>query len=214
MNRIVATGFAALSLIAMDTPAAQSDRPPDDTQVGDAASRHAVDRARETLAARLKAAPSDFEVVSVEQAQWSDSSLGCRQPGSMYLQVISDGHAVVLKRAGQTHRVHVSGSIVVICDRSAGDGPKMPTRAQGLIDAGTRARNDLAQRLGLDPKDIRIAKTEPQRWNDASLGCPNAEKGEEGAISGYRLHLSASGRIYTYHTDLKKVLACPPIEES
>jgi hypothetical protein len=29
---------------------------------------------------------------------------------------------------------------------------------------------------------------------------------------GYRLALSASGRTYFYHTDLRAVRACPPIE--
>lgn len=215
MNRIVATGFVALSVFGSSSPAAQSDRPPsEETRAMDTESMQAVKRAQEALAARFGVAPSDFKVTRVEPMQWSDSSLGCRQPGSMYLQVISEGHAVALEHAGKTHQVHVSGSIVVICERAAsGGGPKMPTRAQGLIDASARAREDLAKRLRVSVEDVRVVKMEPQRWPDGSLGCPNAEKGDEGAVSGYKLHLSAAGRTYTYHTDLKKVLACPAIEE-
>jgi hypothetical protein len=217
MSRIAATGFVALSLVCSSSAAAQSDPPSSPgtaAQVSDAEAMRAVERARAALAVQLDAAPSDFKVARVERVQWNDSSLGCRQPGSTYLQVISEGHAVVLERAEQAHRVHVSGSIVAICDpRTRGGGSRMPTRAQGLIDAGARARNDLAQRLRLDPKDVRVVKMEPQRWADGNLGCSNARKAEGGAVSGYKLQLNASGRVYTYHTDLKNVLACPPIEE-
>jgi hypothetical protein len=38
-----------------------------------------------------------------------------------------------------------------------------------------------------------------------------APAGSSSAV-GYRLELSASGRTYFYHTDLRSVRACPPVQ--
>src|SRR5688572_30891918 len=49
-------------------------------------------RARKALSDAGIAGP--LELVSAEAVQWNDSSLGCRQPGQQYLQVITDGHVL------------------------------------------------------------------------------------------------------------------------
>jgi hypothetical protein len=212
MNRIVATGFVVLSLLCAGCQAAQTDGP--SGPAGDPEAARAVEQAREALARHTGSAPSEFNVTRVEPRQWSDTSLGCRRPGSMYAQVISEGHAVLLERAGKTHEVHVSGAIVVICDSPTdGASPRMPARARGLTEASARARQDLARKLRMDEKEVRVVKMEPQRWADGRMDCVNETSDTRGAVSGYRLHLNAAGRVYTYHTDLDRVIACPPIEE-
>jgi hypothetical protein len=37
------------------------------------------------------------EMVSISETEWSDSSLGCPQPGMTYLQVITPGYLIVMK---------------------------------------------------------------------------------------------------------------------
>ena len=62
----------------------------------DAAVRAAISDA----ASRLKVASDTIQVVSVSATDWSDTSLGCPQPGMFYAQVIVQGYTIVLS-AGQ-----------------------------------------------------------------------------------------------------------------
>jgi hypothetical protein len=174
----------------------------------------AEQRARAQLAEQLRIAPDQITVTRSEPQTWSDSSMGCGKPGTIALTVITEGYAVVLSAEGREHTVHVSGSNAVICSKGAmphRDG--RATNARGLDVMMERARQDLAQRLGVDPAQIRIAGMRPQRWDDSALGCPQeGEAIRAGPVDGFRLALRYSGRIYTYHTDRRDVRPCPAIE--
>jgi hypothetical protein len=183
-----------------------------------AAAQAAGEQARAAAARELKATASEFKVVTIEPAQWSDSSLGCRKPNAMYTQVVSSGYVVVLERDGKRHQVNVSGSRAVLCDvatRISGT-VRQPLPARGLDRVANLARQDLANRLHVDVEQIRIASMEPRRWTDDDMNCRSG-KGEpvtgESAAIGYRLALTSSGRTFFYHTDLRSVRACPPIED-
>ena len=67
-----------------------------DQAAADAAIRAAISDA----ASRLKVASDTIQVVSVSATDWSDTSLGCPQPGMFYAQVIVQGYTIVLS-AGQ-----------------------------------------------------------------------------------------------------------------
>jgi hypothetical protein len=157
--------------------------------------------------------------VSVEPAQWSDSSLGCGKPHSKRQQVMSNGYVVVLERQGQRHTVNVAGTRAVICEpisRITGT-VRQPLSARGLDRVTTLARQDLANRLRMDVQQVSVANVEPRHWTDDDMNCSSgggspAAAAPAGASSvGYRLSLNASGRTYVYHTDLRSVRACPPI---
>jgi hypothetical protein len=60
--------------------------------------------ARADLARRLGVDPEELEVISTEQVEWPDGSLGCPQPGMSYTQALEDGSKVVL---GHDDRVYV-----------------------------------------------------------------------------------------------------------
>lgn len=47
-------------------------------------------------------------VVSLEAAEWPDSSLGCPEEGRMYAQVVTPGHRVVLETGGGTYDVRLA----------------------------------------------------------------------------------------------------------
>jgi hypothetical protein len=215
MKRIAATALLALGMLHV-AAAEQAD--------SSAAAQAAGEQARATAARELKAVASEFTVVTIEPAQWSDSSLGCRKSGAMYQQVVSSGYVVVLEREGKRHQVNVAGSRAVMCDlatRLSGT-VRQPMPARGLDRVADLARQDLANRLHVDVETIRIASMEPRRWTDDDMNCRSgkgepataAPAGEAGAASaiGYRLALTASGRTFFYHTDLRSVRACPPIE--
>ena len=180
-----------------------------------AAPEQAEERARAKLAEQLKISPDAISVTRSEPQTWSDSSMGCGKPKSVALTVITEGYAVVLMAQGRTHTVHVSGNNAVICKQGTTlqhrEGRVM--NARGLDAMMARARQDLAQRLGVDPAKIRLAGTQPQRWDDSALGCPRKDEAiQAGPVDGFKLALKYLGRTYTYHTDRKDVRACPAIE--
>lgn len=61
---------------------------------------HVVEFTEETVA------PQDVQVVSVEQTQWSDGSLGCPIEGMMYTQAIVPGYVIELDVNGNIYEVH------------------------------------------------------------------------------------------------------------
>lgn len=198
------------ALTGAGTAAGGSDEP------SAAQEQQAVARAKELLAAKLKVAADDIEPTHVEPKTWNDSSLGCGKPGTMAMQVITHGHAVSLAIDGREHLVHVAGNNAVICDRAplVRKTLRRATPARGLNVMMEQARQDLAERLGVDPERIRVAGMQPQQWADSTMECPRAgEPVDPGPIAGYRLALKHSSRIYTYHTDMKSVRACPSIEK-
>jgi len=208
MKRVAATALLAMGLLHV---AAAANEPADSSAAGQAA----AEQARAEAARQLKVPASEFTVVTIEPTQWSDSSLGCRKPNAMYLDVISDGYIVMLERQGTRHQVNVAGSRAVMC------GPQLrlsgttrgPMSARGLDQVMQRARQDLAQRLGADPAKIRIAGTQAHRWDDSALGCPReGEAIKTGPVDGFKLALNYAGRTYTYHTDRQDVRPCPAIE--
>jgi hypothetical protein len=73
------------------------------------------------LAKRLGLAPEAIKLVSAEEVQWSDASLGCPQPGMMYAQVITPGYRVVLEAGGHVYEYHADmGRFAVLCEKGSG----------------------------------------------------------------------------------------------
>lgn len=178
----------------------------------------AVQLARQTLQqqnTRLGA----LEVTSVSSKQWPDTSLGCRQPGASYAQVITEGYVVLLNDGDRTHEVRVAGNQAVICDVSIDDKlrqPRAPVRSTHLAALELLAREDLAKQLNADVDQIRVLQRVPKHWTESTLRCvPEATPPtrSEATIPGFKLFLRHRMRTYTYHTDDKQVFACPAIEQ-
>ena len=66
----------------------------------------AVRAATNDLATKLKIASDIVQVVSVSAVDWSDTSLGCPQPGMFYAQVIVQGYTIILSAGGQQVEYH------------------------------------------------------------------------------------------------------------
>jgi hypothetical protein len=85
-------------------------------------------RAGRLAAGELGVAPEEVTVVSVEPVEWSDGSLGCPQPGQMYVQVITPGYRFVLEVAGRRYEVHTDaradGAIVFCGPATGGPDPR------------------------------------------------------------------------------------------
>jgi hypothetical protein len=93
--------------------------------------------AKEDLAQRLKLAPDDIQLVSVEAVDWSDTSLGCPQPGMMYAQVITPGFRVILEARGQRYQYHTdTGQFVVLCEKGKPSGVTPSERPDASVQDG------------------------------------------------------------------------------
>lgn len=65
----------------------------------------------------------------------------------------------------------------------------------------TQARNDLAQRLAMDPKQIELVEAASVTWPDGSLGCPQPGMAyTQVLVDGLLIRLRAGERIYEYHS--------------
>jgi hypothetical protein len=69
-----------------------------------------IDIAVADLAQRLSIDAAEISVASATLQQWSDSSLGCPEPGRQYAQVVTDGSLIVLGAGGKEYRYHAGGS--------------------------------------------------------------------------------------------------------
>jgi hypothetical protein len=58
------------------------------------------------LAAKRKVAPDKIQIISVEDVDWPDTSLGCPQPGVFYAQIIVQGYRIVLAVDGKQVEYH------------------------------------------------------------------------------------------------------------
>lgn len=167
-----------------------------------------VDEAKRDLSERLGIPVEDINVISVEEVEWRDSSLGCPQPGSASLTVITPGYLILLEAEGQEYEYHADHKRVVTCDEP--QPPYRPEPAQGTesqLVAASKA--DLSQRLDASNSDIKVASVEAKEWSDASLGCPQEGMMYAQVITqGYRIILSVDGQTYDYRTDMNSVRLC------
>ena len=86
----------------------------------DPISQRLIEKAKADLAQRLSISAPQISLVEVAQVEWSDSSLGCPQPGMDYLQVITPGYLIRLEAAGQEYEYHSNrDTYFVLCENSS-----------------------------------------------------------------------------------------------
>ncbi|MFQ5594241.1 MAG: hypothetical protein ACE5HA_08835 [Anaerolineae bacterium] len=174
-----------------------------------AAAEPAIMAARRDLASRVGVEVEEVGVQDFQTVDWSDSSLGCPEPGRMYLQVITPGYRVILQAAGQSYEYHTNqGNRAVLCETAtAVSPPSQKLRLQELRDAVERARNDLAQRLGVAPASILVNNASLLTQVEQSAPCPERNQ-LTGSGDEYQIMLQAEGSTYTYRARGETVVLC------
>ena len=76
-----------------------------------------VQLARQDLSQRAGVPEAAITVQLVEAVEWPDSSLGCREPGLEYLQVITPGYRIRLVAGDEVYEYHTDDERVVYCER-------------------------------------------------------------------------------------------------
>ncbi|MBC8161846.1 MAG: hypothetical protein H7Z42_11560 [Roseiflexaceae bacterium] len=78
-----------------------------------------VELAKQDLVVQKGLDVAAITVVDVQEQQWNDSSLGCAQPDTAYMQVITPGYLITLEAAGSTYAYHTdTDARVVLCEDS------------------------------------------------------------------------------------------------
>jgi len=76
-----------------------------------------VDKAREDLAQRLSISTTQINIIEAKEVTWSNSSLGCPQPGMLYADVLTPGYLILLNANGQDFEYHTGkGSDIFYCE--------------------------------------------------------------------------------------------------
>lgn len=77
----------------------------------------ASSKAALAFAERLGIDVGDVQVISVEEVEWSDSSLGCPKAGQSYLTVMTPGYRIILEANGERAEFHAdTQGRVVSCE--------------------------------------------------------------------------------------------------
>jgi hypothetical protein len=166
----------------------------------------AISVATQAASKQLNLPAEQFSVQQAQAVDWPNSSLGCPQPGMMYLQVITPGFKVLLKAGAEVYPVHVAGTRAVVCVRGVGDarGPKAQA-AQEKVKLVKRARESLAALLKVDAAKIQVHAIRTGSFGDAS-GCVDGTSNDK--TGGKRVELEYAGRRYEYSADADEVREC------
>ena len=76
----------------------------------DPALQKVVTQAKQALARRLAIPEEQIELVEVQSVIWPDKSLGCPQPGMVYIQIQVDGLLIRFRAGGQVYEYRSGGN--------------------------------------------------------------------------------------------------------
>ncbi|MXZ20074.1 MAG: hypothetical protein F4Y84_05610 [Caldilineaceae bacterium SB0665_bin_25] len=178
-----------------------------------------VERAKEDLVQTAAADSDEIILVSTEEVEWGDTSLGCPHPDEMYAQMITPGFFIVLESGGNTYDYHTGadpeGPLVQCTEDGtpAGAAGALPEELEEEeeeteMDADDalprlieRATEDLIQATGAASDEITVLGAEEVEWSDTGLGCHEPNKMYAQMITpGYKIVLESGGNTYDYHT--------------
>ena len=185
----------------------------------------AIALAKTTLTREVGAGAENAVLVSITDAVWRDSSLGCPQRGNVYTQVMTSGYRVTLSLRGTPYVVHVGQGRAVVCGNAAGAVKRVPpppsdasaaresklpsTSAVAGLKLAEQARADLARKLGVEKDAVTINFFRPAEWPDAGLGCPaEGQMYTQQLTKGFTIELASGGKNYEYHSDMHHVVPC------
>jgi hypothetical protein len=185
------------------SPMASEIKPPDATEP-------VVQVAQSDLARRLGLATEAIYLVSIEEAKWSDASLGCPEPGIMYAPTVTPGFLVVLQAADKVYEYHADTRQNVIYCKPQAERPLMDNKSTETVKL---AKEDLARRLGLAIDSIDVLAVIGQEFPPNAFYCRvtkqrTARDESPAVIAGESILLGAAGHKYEYHASDQTVVFC------
>jgi hypothetical protein len=167
---IVLVGVWGAGCTGIETPAVPSDEPtmPSTPTVEPTVglvppeAQDVVALARADLVEMLDVDRKTIEVIAVEAVEWADTSLGCPQPGQMYVQVVTPGFRVVLEARGETHAYHTDrGRTVLLCEEEIVSRPTVPSP----VESGLENSFNLPRRISLKGSPSVLSRSKSSKRN-------------------------------------------------
>lgn len=163
------------------------------------------------LAKRLDTKPEDIPWVKYV-AQVDPKTLKCLDQLVGNVPRFGEGEALVFKHKDVPIYVVSSQGTLWICQPVTF---QIASEGMDLEKAKQEAINNLAQRLGIDAKDVTVVEAREVTWADTSLGCPEPGKAYAQVLTpGYLIVLKANGLTYEYHGSAKTLFLCGQAEKT
>jgi protein SCO1/2 len=125
--------------------------------------------------------------------------------GAMSAQIIQSKRVAKLAAAAVTVLLLSTawGACAAAPSGSPAPDPTPPVRA---------AMDDAARNTGVAVDELKATSVERVTWPDGSLGCPEPDMMyTQALVPGYRIHITAGGKLLDYHADTHgQLLLCPP----
>lgn len=182
--------------------------PPVTLAAPDSPQSQATDLAIKILAKRNDVTLDKIQVDSVKAVKWPDSSLGCPQPGMMYMQVVTPGFLVKLLDLSKStiHFVHVGPGRAVVCDKTAGTRTQTDKnlRFHRRWQLSQKAQKLLAGRLSVTHNEVRIVGNR----NIPADKLPARCKSKAASTHTQIIELSYKNKVYRYGVINDNLIAC------
>jgi hypothetical protein len=157
-----------------------------------------IEAARLDLARRLDIGTDVVVLLGAEEVTWSDSSLGCPQPGKVYLQVLIEGALIRLRFDDDDYSYHSGEGLEQFLCEGRSESSNSPIGYDAFVD---QARHDLAQRTAVAPEDIVLISVQTagvSASTPCTPGLPDVANPEEGLVPAVEVVLQIGVEAHRY----------------
>ena len=168
----------------------------------------AVLAALNDLAQRISVELNQIMIESFDIVEWSDSSLGCPEPGKMYSQVITPGYRIMLKSGDMTYEYHANqGDRVVYCGPDAGLALGKPLDFEEVQVVISKIMQDLSTTKGVEFSDITVSEVQLVDDSSMQVKCSVAGKFDP-SKNVLQIILTVKDALYVYQSQGAEFLLC------
>lgn len=166
------------------------------------------------LATKLNINESEITVDTIVPVEWTDKSFGYPETGKEYELGSIPGYVILLVAKDKLYEYHSDRSIIIVPPsgpiEDLEDMPRIISNntIDGVAILIDLAKKDLANKLNVDIKDVKLVKVVPREWPDTSLGYPLPSQTYAQVITpGFVIRLAVENTVYEYHSDMERIVA-------
>lgn len=157
----------------------------------------------------LEAVPEqeNFEIGGLPAIRFAQAETGRGKPLEyIFFQIEDKVYEFIVEKEFKDQAVADNYDKMVSSFKFLEDEIPVEPKAEAVVRL---AKGHLAQKLGINTKEIRLLSIESVDWSDTSLGCPKEGMFYAQVITpGYKITLEGRGKSYLYHSDYKRVVLC------
>jgi hypothetical protein len=170
----------------------------------------------EDLASELGIPNNRIQLVTVEAAQFPETTMGCISTSGESLIVLTPeeeiaGYRYVLLVGDRLYEYHTTGTEAFIrCPIISPVSDELLIMVDPFAaDTFRLVQNRLGEDLDLSSRRVLLVSMTTVIWQDTSLGCPLEDQSYQAAeIVGYRIVVMVAEQEYIYHSDSANIYPC------